>query len=399
MPTNSAPRIAYFGHNRRDTAFQRRIRALLDAKIDVVTFTFRRDGEPEHPGPEWTNVDLGYVEHAKLFSRMALYLLAIRSVVNNRELIGRADVIYARNLDISVFALLATRLAMLFRSSKHKFVYECLDVHEALTGEGLVSTVLRWIERWVLRAASLLVVSSPGFLRNYFWPVQQYAGPHLWVENKLYFGSSYLPRIEAVDSAGRGAAYTVEDRLTIGWVGIIRCQRTLDLLKAVAVARPEQVTIRISGLISYFLIPDFDEQIAACENILFAGPYDWPQGLADAYRGIDLVWAQELSRKGRNSDWLIPNRVYEASYFGVPSLSVGDTETSRIVRERGIGYVLPDDSPVALIEFLENLKLSELDELKRKLLAMPATDFVAGPADTAALLEAIEMPRHKSHLP
>jgi succinoglycan biosynthesis protein ExoL len=168
-------------------------------------------------------------------------------------------------------------------------------------------------------------------------------------------------------------------------------------LKALAVERPERITVRIAGLVSYFLLPDFDKQVASCENIVVSGPYDWPEGLRDAYRDLDLVWAQELSWKGKNSDWLIPNRVYEASYFGVPSLSVGDTETSRIVRARGIGYVLHEESVGALTEFIDKLDVCGLDELRSRILAMPATDFVAGPADTAALLEAVERARYEGH--
>lgn len=397
MRPNSIAHIAYFGHNRRDTAFQRRVRAFLDLKVDIVSFTFRRDGEPEHPGPNWTNVDLGYVEHARLVDRIALYPRALRAVLSRRDLIKQADIIYARNLDIFVLAFLATRMATLFRRSSHRFVYECLDVHKSLTGEGPLSYVLRWIEKRVLRVSSLLVVSSPGFIEHYFRPVQKYTGDYFWVENKVYFGDLEVPRTVIAKGPNDGAAHSGNDKLMIGWVGIIRCQRTLDLLKSLAAAKPDDVIIRIAGLVSAFLIQDFDKQIANHSNIVFSGAYEWPQGLSDIYRGMDLIWAQELSWKGKNSDWLIPNRVYEASYFGVPSIGVGNTETSRIIRERKIGYVLHDDLDATLIEFLDNLDRSELRELKRKLLEMPAAYFVAGAAETTALLKAIQKPRQEHH--
>ena len=51
---------------------------------------------------------------------------------------------------------------------------------------GLVPTFLRAIERLCLRRVSLLVLSSPGFHRNYFSAVQKYAGAWFLLENKLY---------------------------------------------------------------------------------------------------------------------------------------------------------------------------------------------------------------------
>ncbi len=281
-------RIAYFGHNRSDTAFQRRIRALRDAGTDITTFTFRRDGEPLHPGPPWHNVDLGHVEHARLFSRIRLYLRALATVFSHRDVVRRADIVYARNLDIFAFAALGSALALGFPGrDRPAYVYECLDVHEALIGRGRPARILRWVERRALRRARLLIVSSPSFLSHYFEPAQGYRGPSLWVENKLYFGETPKPR------RGRAGSPPVvggtPSPLVIGWVGIIRCQRTLDLLKALAIARPHDVLIRIFGRISYFLIGDFDEQISEIPNMEFRGEYTWPEGLADVYRDLDLV--------------------------------------------------------------------------------------------------------------
>lgn len=386
MTTPSLNRIAYFGHNRQDTAFVRRIQAFRDAGVDVVTFTFRRDGEPALPGPPWPNVDLGHVEHARLIERIALYLRAIRAVFRHRGTLAAADVVYARNLDIFAFAALALTIARPGR--RRTFVYECLDVHEALTRDGRTSRLLRRIERWALRRARLLVVSSPGFLRHYFEPVQGYRGAHFWVENKLYFAGDPAARgkLPCSRASPEAAADAV---LTIGWIGIIRCRRTLELLKGLALARPGTVRIRIAGRVSYFLIEDFDEQIDGIANIEYRGAYAWPHELRDVYRHVDVVFAQELSWKGKNSDWLIPNRIYEASYFGVPSLTVGDTETARIVRERGLGFSLADDSLETLLAFVDGLDRAKLSAVSRRLLATPAEAFVTSAADTARLLDAI----------
>ncbi len=377
--------IAYFGHNRRDTAFVRRIQSFLDASASVTTFTFRRDGEPESPGPAWPNVDLGHVEHAQFFKRIFFYLGAIRCVRRDKDRLLQADVIYARNLDIFLFAMLARRLALGFRPSNQKIVYECLDVHETLTKPGLVAKVLRWLERRVLRRADLLVVSSPGFLQNYFEPVQGFKGNSIWVENKLYFGGHAVSRPAPSDVSPKTP-------IVIGWIGVIRCQRTLDLLKAVALAEGDRVKVRIAGLVSHFLIDDFDGQIAPHDNIEFVGPYDWPHGLAGVYRDVDLVWAQELSWSGHNSDWLIPNRIYEASYFGVPSVALMQTQTGKIIDQRRLGYVLSKESAEEFTQLLRGFDTNELDRIKTDLLRRPIEQFVATPRDTQVLIDAMSHP-------
>ena len=374
--------IAYFGHNRRDTAFVRRIQSFLDAGASVTTFTFRRDGEPEQPGPPWPNVDLGHVAHAQFFKRLFFYLSAIRNVLRQKDNLLQADVVYARNLDIFLFAMLARRLSLGIKSSNQKIVYECLDVHEALTKPGLVAKVLRWLERRVLSRADLLVVSSPGFIKNYFEPVQGFTGNHIWVENKLYFGSQPVSRPSSPQQPKSSS-------ITIGWIGVIRCQRTLDLLKAAAKSAGSRLQVRIAGIVSDFLIEDFDGQIESHDNISFVGPYAWPHGLAEVYRGVDLVWAQELSWSGHNSDWLIPNRVYEASYFGVPSVALSTTQTGAIIEQRRLGYVLSRESHEELLQLLNNLDSDQLHQTKTDLLSRPVDQFVASSRDVQALLDTL----------
>lgn len=373
-------KLVFFAHNRRDTAFVRRVGGFLSAGVDVTSVTLRRDGEPAEPGPDWPNIDLGHVEHAKFVRRLFVYLRALATVFRHRRTVATADVIYARNLDIFLFAWLSRRLCAW--RPRAILVYECLDVHEALIGQSLRARVLRFLERRVLAASSLLVISSPGFVAHHFEPIQGYRGPQHWIENKLFLGDQSVPRTPQTPRDD-GA------RITLGWVGIIRCRETLDIFVALADRFGSDIRIRIAGLVSYFLLPDFDEQIGRFDNIEFSGPYDWPHGLADVYHDIDLVWAQELSWRGGNSDWLIPNRVYEASYFGVPSVAVAGTQTGAIVQERALGYTLDAGDVAHAVEFFESLDRDELMAHAGDLQARPAADFVLLPGDTQSLVDAM----------
>ena len=84
---------------------------------------------------------------------------------------ARASIFYARNIDQLLLALLGRLIAF----SRAPIAYEVLDIPPILMRRGLVPTFLRAIERLCLRRVSLLVLSSPGFHRNYFSAVQNYA--------------------------------------------------------------------------------------------------------------------------------------------------------------------------------------------------------------------------------
>ncbi len=385
----SPVKLSFFAHNRKDAAVVRRSLSFMDSGIELLGFMFRRDGEKENTPVAWNNVDLGYVEHCQHAKRLLTLARALWRTFRHRKDVAESDVLYARNLDMLGLAFVARLFAPSF---KGKIIYECLDVHDAMTREGMAGKVLRAVERWALKRCDLLVVSSPGFMREYFFPVQGFEGEYALVENKLYFHD------QRVDRPATPPALEEGEPLVIAWVGILRCQETLTVLTELARALPDKVVIRMSGTISEFLIPDFLEQIAPYANIEFRGAYQWPEGLAEAYDGAHLVWSQELSWKGYNSDWLLPNRIYEASFFGVLSLAVEGTETARTVVERGLGYAIANASPATVVEFIEGLDRRELKQQQQVLLARPEGDFVASPDDIRKVIEGVIGEDAPSHL-
>ncbi len=384
METNNQPpksqRLIYFGHNRDDVALIRRITSFMDAGVKVTAFTFRRDGAKKESPTKWENIDLGYVEHAKPGARLLVMLKTLGYIIQNRQIIKQADIIYARNLDIFILAWFAKLLTPF---SSAIMVYECLDVHESLTKKTVSARVLRWVERRILKRCDLLVVSSPGFMKRYFEPVQTYKGRSFLVENKLHIDSSTIKRPDVHTNPKSD-----NKPIKLVWAGILRCHKTLDLMKALANTLRDDIDIHFWGKISHFLIPDFEDQIKNISNITFHGSYSWPEGLEKVYRDADLVWSQELSWGGYNSDWLIPNRIYEASYFNTLSLAVAGTQTAECVNLNELGYVLPDAKIKTLIHLITNLNKLDINKKKRALNNKPAADFIITEDDTYALLDA-----------
>ncbi len=385
METNhqspTAQHLIYFGHNRDDVALIRRITSFMDAGAKVTAFTFRRDGAKKESPTKWENIDLGYVEHAKPGARLLVMLKTLGYIIQNRRIIKQADIIYARNLDIFILAWFAKLLTPF---SSTIMVYECLDVHESLTKKTVSARVLRWVERRILKRCDLLVVSSPGFMKHYFEPVQTYKGRSFLVENKLHIDSSIIKRPDVHTNPK-----SENKPIKLIWAGILRCHKTLNIMKELASTMGNDIDIHFWGKISRFLIPDFEDQINNIPNITFHGSYSWPEGLEKVYKDADLVWSQELSWSGYNSDWLIPNRIYEASYFNTLSLAVDGTQTAECVKLNELGYVLPDAKINTATNLIANLNKLDINKKQHALNNKPASDFIITEDDTHALIGAI----------
>jgi succinoglycan biosynthesis protein ExoL len=150
-----------------------------------------------------------------------------------------------------------------------------------------------------------------------------------------------------------------------------------------------QIKIRICGNVHRHVLPDFDAQIGARDNVIYSGPYDYPTGLAEVYGACDVVWAQDLWQRGDNSDWLLPNRIYEASWFGCPSIAVVDTETGRKVATDKLGFTVDEPSAEALVALLKSLDHDAIADASQALLDTQNIDFVLRPQDVQDALDPV----------
>lgn len=96
-------------------------------------------------------------------------------MLKNRDRLTEATVLYAINLD-NAFLALFVRLACFFR--RVPLVVEIADIQPVMTGDGIISRSLRFLERFILRRSQLLITTSPPafFLRCYFEPVHSGSG-------------------------------------------------------------------------------------------------------------------------------------------------------------------------------------------------------------------------------
>ena len=351
--------ILFFAPDLSETAQLRRIRSFARAGHSVQSVSMRK-----HPVQvDWPDLNLGQIQDEQLGRRVWLALRSVTKLWAYRRQVALTDLIIARNIDMVMLAL----LARLMCGRRVPIVYECLDIHGIFHGNGLKARVARRVEHIALDRISLLVVSSPGFITNYFERVHHYVGRWLLLENKVWFPKEPLPR-PTVKSDHNGP-------LVLGWVGAIRCQPSLDLLCAVARQLGDALRIEIWGVIHDHAIKGFSDQIANIPNIHYSGPYAYPDGLTTVYGNCDLVWAQDLWQRGGNSDWLLPNRIYEASWFGCPSIAVAGTQTALKIAQDGLGYIIEKPTSDALQNLLLNMTRAKNWIVKSGLQTSPDSQF------------------------
>lgn len=210
--------------------------------------------------------------------------------------------------------------------------------------------------------------------------MQHYDGPHELWENKLAVGAALPVR-------PRSAAGPADGVLRLGWVGTIRCQPSLHLLAETARRMGDRLQVHVHGVVHRHVLPDFDETVAALPNLTYHGPYSYPEALPDLYGSCDIVWSQDLWQRGSNSDWLLPNRIYEASWAGCPSVAVADTETGRRIGRGRAGWTIAEPTADRLCALLATLDPETVRGRAQAMLDMPDDMFVQSGADLQRVVD------------
>lgn len=373
--------IAFFGHDSGETTILKRVRAFQLHGAEVIGLMFRRVRPRSSPAPTWQNIDLGVTRDRAYADRLGRLPGAVAKAMRHRKLLARCSVFYARNIDM----LLIATLAKVLTRSRAILVYEALDVQQPFIGPRASSRLLRWVERRLLAFSDLLVVSSPDHFHEYFRPTQGYAGRWQLLENKVGASAS------AAQAASASASPKAGPPWIIGFFGVLKCARSLEILRRTAAALPDKVIIHIRGQLSETDIPRARMQAVteSHPNIVFHGPYESPRDLSAIYGEIHMSWAADFLAPGGNSVWCLPNRLYEGGLYGCVAVTSQGTATARMVEREGLGWTLPEPLETTLAEFLSSLDAATFTRMKARTASLPRSKF-CDEGDTAALLLVLE---------
>ncbi|TXL75729.1 glycosyltransferase family 4 protein [Vineibacter terrae] len=365
--------LIFFCPDVTDATTLKRVRQFQDHGYPVTVFGFRRERYNRDYAPSWPYVPLGGTTDGRYGQRLRALLRALPAILANRRRMRHTAIFYARNIDQLILALIARPLAR----SRAPIAYEVLDIPPILTGRGAQSRMLRAIERYCLKKVHVLVVSSPGFHRNYYEAIQNYGGDWFLLENKLHpsirQAPTATPEVRVVARARRA-----ERRWVVGYFGLIRGDDTFDLMTRLAERLRDRVVFKFRGVLTTVDERKFKVALDRHENMVYEGPYVPHQDLGRLYGDVDFAWALDLEHIDHNSRWLLPCRFYEAGFFGVPCLAVRGFEVGERVERLGIGWTFREPLEEALVRFFETLDPAEYEARRSRVAAMPESEFVAG---------------------
>ena len=327
-------RVTYLAHDLDDPSIWRRVRMLRQGGAQVRVAGFRRG---QGPLPEQATV-LGHTANGRMIQRVRAIAAAWPGITCALPAQDGPEIILARNLEMLA---LGARLA---RVRGVRLVYELLDIHAMMLGQSAKARVLRRVEAGMMRRTNLTVLSSPAFQTRYLQHFNQPDVATLMVENKPFarpdIAQQAGPADEGIEHGGP---------LIVGWFGMLRCRWSLGVLDQVTRAHPGQYHVILRGRPALDVMPDFHDVVDSNPDLSFMGPYDWPDDLPAIYGQIDVAWLIDRYQAGQNSDWLLPNRLYEGCLNGAVPVVLDGTEVARRVSawDCGVLVATPDAGAVA----------------------------------------------------
>src|SRR5690606_9309395 len=155
-------------------------------------------------------------------------------------------------------------------------VYQIQDIRTIFFDKGFKGKIVSYLEKFFLKKVDFLVVSSVEFYNQFFRVRYNFPKENVIViENKI-IGSEHNLQMLAENSLLN---------ITIGYFGVLRCERSWSILKRYAKLNPDK-SIYIRGKI--LNIKGFDKDLKESKNIVYEGPYVSPNDLVEIYSKVDL---------------------------------------------------------------------------------------------------------------
>ena len=359
-------KIAYLVHNLNDPAVERRCIMLERGGAQVKLAGFCRDETLTLPIAARQPMVLGVSRDAAFAARA---LSTLQSAIFNsaiRTFFAECHIIMARNLEqLAIASAIA---------DDRPLVFECLDIHRSLVGKSLPAKLVQAVEGSLLPRVDLLITSSPAFVDNHF-AQSRLDSPIMLLENKLL--------VDDADQFAIESQPPTEGAIRIGWFGMLRCAKTLEVLTAIAKNAPGKIEVLIAGKPSPAVFPDFESAVRDLSGITFVGPYRYGD-LPRLYGRCHFAWTIDWFEEGENSSWLLPNRIYEAVAYGCVPIALSHIEVGRWLAKRRAGLLVEDYKDV--LPTLMGMGPDKLAAYQRAIADIAVREVLADDADCVSLV-------------
>jgi succinoglycan biosynthesis protein ExoL len=377
-------RVVYLAADVTSHTVNLRVKSFIKAGARVAAFTFRRDKFNGRFQPEWPNTPLGEMDDGNYGARLPALFKAWMQLLGHRKTLQEAEVIYARLFDCAVLALISKWAT----SSRARVVYEIEDVQRIFFKRTLAGAIFRWLERRLLKRIDSLVVLSPGFVHGYYAPVQNYRGAWFVIENKIQ-----LPEPLPTPTEASHTWLQRRDKWVIGWNGTLRCERSIELLSALANRFPHKVEIRTRGYPTATGMVRFMDVVDKHPNWIHGGEYQIPDDLEAIYGGVHFSWCFDFHDPSGNSPLLLACRMYQGGYYGAVPLVQSGSEMERFLVPHNIGHAFAEPLLESICHFLGRMSWDNYVAERQRVLRLGPSLFLETGHDTQRLLHAVRATR------
>jgi succinoglycan biosynthesis protein ExoL len=327
--------------------FSKRISMIKKAGYYVDAITFDRK---EHKGrvPDCEINTLAEIEDGKYVKRFFIMLMVIKKI---REKIRKTDLIYAAGGDIALIIHIANF------GLKRKVIMEVSDIREIQTDDTYKGDVYRIIDKIIAKKSSAIIATAPGFINEYYKKWLNVKKKSLIIENKLDYE---IKGIKFCEDYKRGEDLLLRKKIKIGYFGILRCKKTLEILHTIAETNKDNIEIVIAGTPT--AIVGYMQNIKISNNLKYLGPFKSPDDLPCLYNQIDLVWAcyPFPEKKSWNWRWARTNRYYECCYFKKPMIVLEESGDADDVRMYDIGKIIYNDDVRHIVKQINEITINDI---------------------------------------
>ncbi|MCK8827688.1 hypothetical protein MWH25_08020 [Natroniella acetigena] len=336
--------------------YHKRINALKNLGANTKVLAFERE---YYSGKSLSEgyVSLGEISHGNYFKRIIPF---IKSFSKIRSMIKNADIVYAFGLDNLLLGWLANSTV----KNNSKIIYEVGDIRGILLKNSFSAKLLRELEKFLLNHINLLVVTSKAYISGYYEGILNMDNiKYQVIENKLN-----KDEFQSLKSSGSCIS---KETLKIGYFGVLRCQRSWNILKKVAEKSNGRIQIYLRGI--PMGIKNFKNEVSKISNVNYGGPYKAPDDLFQIYNQVDIVWACYPYQDKQIGNWLWArtNRFYESCLFNKPMLTLAGNQDAKVVNKFKIGKSLDLSNIKATVKEVLNLDKSRIKQWEKNLYNLP----------------------------
>ena len=250
----------------------------------------------------------------------------------------------------TVYYAFGMKQALILSFLNVSYIYEISDILYGYSKFSKVSSLLKLLDKWIIRRSRLTIMTSEGFRR---W--LGYAEN----DSKILIQTNRLGLYYAGKRPSAKSDFNTE-RLVFGFVGAPRSVETLGRFGRIIGTKFPHHKFSIYGESSQ--IGAFREVLDSYPNVEFMGSFKNPEELSSIYETIDVV-VSTYDNSQLNEQILDTNKLYECIFFCRPIVVSKDTYSARQVEKYRCGYSIDSSSDESIERFIKGLTTEGLKNI------------------------------------